>query len=187
MTNKPLWVDVENREEIGDWLNRHGLTGAAAEIGCAFGGYAREVLKTWKGQKYYMVDPWIDQPLDVYREKHDQVNFEGHYFDCCKLAAADARVQLIRKFSVEGAKDVPDDSLDMVFIDANHSYQAVLEDTEAWWPKLKSSGVMGFDDYGTDINWPNFCEVKKAVDRWCAERGLTFTVDRRPAAWVIKS
>jgi hypothetical protein len=183
---EPLWVDIENRDEIGDWLNRHGLTGAAAEIGCAFGGYAREVLSKWNGKKYYMVDPWIDQPKSVYRERTEGISFEQYWRQCSELAEADKRVVLIRKFSVDGALDVPDNSLDMVFIDGNHDYIHVLQDADAWWPKLKSGGVMGFDDYGNDTNWPNFIEVKKAVDRWCAEHQLTFVVDRRPAAWVIK-
>jgi hypothetical protein len=184
---KPLYCDIETRDVgLGDWLNKYGLTGDAAEIGCAWGGFARLVLKTWKGQKYIMVDPWIEQPKDIYKEKTDGVDFEQYWRDCRKLSEEDNRVVLIRKFSVAGAKDVPNDSLCFVHIDGNHSYESVIQDMDAWWPKLKSGGLFSGDDYGNDRTYPNFCEVKSAVDRWMAEHKLTFVVCRRPAWWCIK-
>lgn len=184
--NSPLWVNVEHREEIGDWLNRHFLTGAAAEIGCAYGGYARQVLSKWKGRTYYMVDPWVGQPATVYRERTEGIDFEQYWRECCQLAEADPRVKLIRKFSTAAALDIPDASLDMVFIDANHAYGQVLADLDAWWPKVKVGGVMGLHDYGNDTNWPNFCEVKRAVDRWCSERQIVFVYDRSNSVWILK-
>lgn len=49
--------------------------------------------------------------------------------------------------SIEAAKSFADDSLDVVWIDADHSYDAVKADIAAWWPKLKPGGVMGGDDW----------------------------------------
>jgi len=183
---KPLWVDIEHRRDIGEWLNAHGLTGEAAEIGCLHGGYSRQVLDKWKGYRYWMVDTWEQQSKDIYKERTDGTNYEQVWRECVQLAEQDNRVRMIKKLSVEAANDIENNTLDFVFIDANHAYQNVLEDTDAWWPKLKSGGVMGWDDYGDDTNYPHFIEVKRAVDRWCAERHLTFVVDRRPAAWVVK-
>ena len=39
-------------------------------------------------------------------------------------------------------------SLDWVFIDANHTYDAVLADILAWSPKLKASGLLSGHDFG---------------------------------------
>lgn len=184
--SEKLWVDIEYREDIGDWLNANGLIGEAAEVGCMYGGYAQQVLHKWKGYRYWMIDPWERQPASIYKERTDDTDYESCYRQCQELAERDKRVRLIRKLSVDAARDIENNTLDMVFIDGNHCYQAVLEDIDAWWPKLKKGGVMGFDDYGNDTNWPNFIEVKRAVDRFCAEHRLPFAVDRRPAAWVIK-
>ena len=187
--NEPntLYVDVECREQIGKWMEDHGYTGEAAEVGCAFGGFAREVLADWKHcSRYHMIDPWWDQPKDVYREKTDDVNFEGRWRDVNRLASEDPRVQLIRALSVDGAKTIADNSLDFVHIDANHAYSFVLDDMDLWWPKLKPGGIFSGDDYYNDTIYPNFNEVKRAVDRWMAEHRLTFTVCRRPAWWCVK-
>jgi len=59
--------------------------------------------------------------------------------------------------SLSGAKDFVDKSIDMVFIDAEHSYEAVKKDIEAWLPKTKV--VLCGHDY-CDA-WPG---VMRAVD-----------------------
>jgi hypothetical protein len=181
-----MTFDFTDRVLIADWLNARGLNGAAAEIGCAFGGYARSILSRWRGVKYYMVDPFCNQPTEVYRERQDGINYEQYYRDCKLVEESDPRVQIIRKYSVEGAKDIPDASLDWVFIDGNHSYRAVLEDMDAWFPKVKIGGVFSGHDYGDDTNYPNWCEVKSAVDRWMKEhcQEFEFTAD---SWWCLKT
>lgn len=54
----------------------------------------------------------------------------------------------------------PDNSLSMVFIDADHSYDAVWSDIQAWWPKLIDDGILCGHDYGM-IADPG---VQQAVD-----------------------
>jgi predicted O-methyltransferase YrrM len=59
--------------------------------------------------------------------------------------------------SIELSKTYEDDSLDFVFIDGDHSYEAVKADIQAWLPKVKSNGLLAGHDYG-------WCEsVRKAV------------------------
>lgn len=186
MSDKPLYVDVEYRSQIGEWLNDHGLVGAAAEIGVLAGSYSLEVLSKWKGTRYYMVDPWMPQSKDVYRERNDDRNYDQLYRECHAIAERDPRVRLIRKLSVDASREIDDGSLDFVFIDANHSYGAVLADMDAWWPKVIPGGVFAGHDYGNDTNYPNWCEVKKAVDRWCAQRRLMFAYSRCNSWWVLK-
>jgi predicted O-methyltransferase YrrM len=58
--------------------------------------------------------------------------------------------------SADMAWDVDDETLDFVFIDADHSEDAVRADIAAWTPKVKSGGMV----LGHDINWPS---VRTAV------------------------
>lgn len=175
----------KDRIEIADWLNRHDLVGSVAEIGCARGAFSEGVLNIWKGKRYFMVDPWERQSKDVYRERTIDVNYD-EYWNCVQgLAQRDARVKLIRKLSTEGSEEVADGSLDWVFIDANHAYGPVLEDMDHWFPKLKSGGVFSGHDYGNDTNWPHWCEVKPAVDRWMREHGMDFEVCA-DSWWTVK-
>jgi hypothetical protein len=54
---------------------------------------------------------------------------------------------MVRLPSVQAATQVPDGSLDAVLIDALHFQNTVMEDIEAWRPKLRSGGLMIGDDY----------------------------------------
>lgn len=58
----------------------------------------------------------------------------------------------------------PDESLDFVFIDADHRYAEVRADVARWWPKVKPGGTIAGHDY--DEHWP---EVKAAVNDFFGE------------------
>ena len=46
----------------------------------------------------------------------------------------------------------PDESLDFVFLDADHAYESVSRDIDAWRPKVKRGGLLAGHDY---IHWPS--------------------------------
>lgn len=101
------------REQLGDCLNRLGLTGEMAEVGCAYGGFAEIVLKTWQGQRYWMIDPWAQQDFAVYPEPNcRRTDFELWYEQCRGLAERDPRVRLLRALSPEAAGHFADGQLD---------------------------------------------------------------------------
>jgi hypothetical protein len=54
---------------------------------------------------------------------------------------------LIRKSSSDAVNDFEDESIDIVFIDANHSYESVKNDIDLWLPKVKTGGVLSGHDY----------------------------------------
>lgn len=56
-------------------------------------------------------------------------------------------ISIIQNFSVEASKSFQDKSLDFVFIDADHSYNAVTADINSWLPKLKNTGILAGHDY----------------------------------------
>jgi len=51
---------------------------------------------------------------------------------------------------VDAARSFNDESLDFVFIDAAHDYESVRADVRAWYPKVKTGGVIA----GDDAQWP---------------------------------
>jgi len=51
------------------------------------------------------------------------------------------------------------ESLDMLYLDGNHSYEGVIADIEAWYPYLKAGGILSFHDYGNKRH-----QVTRAVD-----------------------
>lgn len=63
----------------------------------------------------------------------------------------------IQGLSWDVADQVTDNSVDLVFIDADHSYPAVKKDIIAYIPKLKQGGILS----GHDIDYPG---VNRAVN-----------------------
>lgn len=169
---------MPTRDHIGRVLNQFGLTGSAAEVGVLWGGYTAIVLKEWNGRAYWCVDLWAPQDARIYREKTDDMDYGKCYQQVQELATRDKRIIVARGLSHAVATMVPDDCLDFAFIDANHAYQAVLDDMETWWRKVKKGGVMGGHDYCRNTEWPNFCEVIPAVPDWMREHAVDFVTDK---------
>jgi len=76
-----------------------------------------------------------------------------------KIATTYPNIVKVRKDSIAAAADFEDGSLDLVYIDACHTYAAVRTDIQAWLPKVKPGGVIGGHDYGH----PAFPGVRQAV------------------------
>ena len=72
--------------------------------------------------------------------------------------------------SIEASKKYEDNSIDFVFIDANHDYDYVKKDIEAWFPKVKTGGVIAGHDYHK--HWKG---VVKAVDEFFLEKDVLFS------------
>jgi hypothetical protein len=83
---------------------------------------------------------------------------------------ASARRKVCRMRSAEAAAQFPDRHFDFVFIDADHSYEGCKADIAAWEAKVKPGGWLCGHDYD-NTHHPEF-GVKRAVDEYCAARGL---------------
>ncbi len=176
----------QNRSELGAFLNEIGLTGSMVEIGVAFGGYSLEVLSAWKGKEYVMVDPWVTQPADVYKERTDNIPYESWYQQCVSISKSDDRVKLVRDYSVDAAALFPDGYFDCVYIDGNHCYEAFTADYYAWWPKVKSGGVFSGHDCYNATTEGHYCEVLRAMEDLQAKTNLKYAVTPCTSWWMIK-
>jgi predicted O-methyltransferase YrrM len=57
------------------------------------------------------------------------------------------KIKTIVSLTDKAAKYFNDEEIDVIFIDAGHSYEAVKADIEAWLPKMKPNGIMAGHDY----------------------------------------
>ena len=55
---------------------------------------------------------------------------------------------MVPSLSVDAAGKFPEGYFDWLFLDALHTREAVLQDLEAWWPRLRAGGLCSGDDYG---------------------------------------
>ena len=89
-------------------------------------------------------------------------------------------VRVVREFSLEAANMFPDEYFDYVYLDAAHTYEEVLLDCEAWYPKVKKMGILAGHDYIEDIDarpdkgiWRGLpCGVFDAVNEFVESKGL---------------
>ncbi len=129
--------------EVGSWKGRSSnalLTGN--DKGIVF------CLDTWQGSSNIEDDTnWMAKQENILSQfKANTCQFNNLVF--------------IQKDSIVGANDFADQSIDMIFIDANHTYEGVKADILAWLPKVKIGGLITGHDY-----MPNtWQEVIQAVD-----------------------
>lgn len=177
----------DRRESLGEFLNQEQLTGTIVEVGCAHGGFARMVLKDWKGSFYYMVDPWKAQDPDVYKERQEEPWKYDRWFDeVIAMAVADHRIRPFRMLSSTAVSYFDDASLDSVYIDGNHDLEHCYEDICLWYPKVRPGGLFGGHDCYNATTDGHYCQVKDAVDKWFKETGNAVVLTDCSSWWHRK-
>lgn len=146
------------------------------EVGVAFGYHARHLLSHLPSIHYVGVDPYPGA-----YDPHDKFPAEvSRIFELPASQAMDTlfhtvtsdltkefgeRFVLLRSDSRMASREFVDESVDVVFIDGDHRYDAVLSDLTLWWPKLRCGGLMIGDDY----SWP---QVQAAVTHFADQMHL---------------
>ena len=162
-----------------------------AEIGVGSGETSYEILRCFPHLKLLMIDPWqVPDPKSEYAKSRDncarlpqrklEINYRGAHR---RTRFAHNRRTIIRATSLEAVKQVPDQSLDFVFVDGDHTYTGCKADLDAWWPKLRPEALFCGHDYGRHTRrWG----VQKAVDEFAKECGLKIEVGKGSVWWTKK-
>lgn len=159
---------LQSRMAIGPVLNSMGLTGVGAEIGTAFGEHAEQVLLQSNLRVMLLVDPWS------YVAGQDKIgygdvikNWDGCFKHCCdRLQAYCDRIVIMKTTSLLASSVIADESLDFVYLDANHMSPCIDQDLLHWFPKVRKGGVFGGHDYYDLRSDLYICDVKTAVNRF---------------------
>lgn len=167
--------ELKTRENFGKLCELHKKTGLVAEIGVQYGVFSAKIAENYSG-KVLCIDLWGDETI---------------YAEAKKLLADKEKFKLYRGDSLTIAEFIPDGALDAAYIDGNHYYKEVLADIEAWYPKVRTGGILAGHDY---CNSDADIEVIKAVDEWCAKTGYKIQVTTEdffnekpyPTWWIAK-
>jgi hypothetical protein len=129
-----------------------------------------------------MVDSWAEVPDDNYTKSGDfhaslHAEEQENFYALTQRVTAFAgnRANIIRADSKAAAQAIPDSSLDLVFIDADHSYEGCRDDIKAYWPKVKAGGIISGHDYAND-DFRFGPMVKRAVDEFVSANGLEISL-----------
>jgi hypothetical protein len=167
------------------------------EVGVDKGQFSHCLLSKSKLEKFYGIDPWINDFGSDHRPGFFDPNGENRMKEAIdRLAEFGDRVELVKNYSAVAAPYFPNDSIDFVYIDGDHSLE-MLFDLYHWFPKVREGGIMAFDDYkdGPNSGMKNYFgeqlpfKVKTALDFFCDKFGLKINVTggRVPNAWFVKN
>lgn len=120
--------------------------------GCSTSYMAVEIINSKKNIKFDVIDIWNRFSIDgLYTKEPEKLPDDFVYQLFLKNTEPVRDVfNSVRLDSVSASKLYKDESLDFIFIDADHSYEAVLLDLHNWMPKLKRGGHIAGHDYFND-------------------------------------
>jgi len=121
------------------------VKGIGVEVGTFEGYNAVNILKYCSLDKLYCIDPYKPY-IDIVGGLSD---FSSESWDSIYQRVKERvvnRADVIRKPSLEAVNYFPDNSLDFVYLDGDHSREYVLKEIKAWFPKVKVDGILGGHD-----------------------------------------
>ncbi len=202
----PMIKDITRVDLIRN-IGQEFPNGKGVEVGTFKANFSKEIMNCWEGT-LYMVDVW--RALESgYDDSSNHGKFEnGVYSDAMEnIKGFEDRAVMIRATSEIASNIFNEQSLDFVYIDANHAYDYVVQDIELWYSKVKKGGYLCGHDY-LGFNWyedPNYAENQKdkfiwsegaymglfgvnpAVDEFCEKNGYELNVTNEwLGTWYIK-
>ena len=132
------------------------------EIGTFYVANLLSVAKTYASHNdsiLYCIDPWEDYS-DYPEYKNQQSSIYDTFVKNIENSGVKDKIIITRGFSNNEIPKFQDDFFDMIYIDGNHEPEYVLEDAVLSFRKLKTNGIMIFDDYG----WCGPDLTKRGID-----------------------
>ena len=144
---------VKNREEMLKYMPKNAV---CAEIGILEGAFSAKILEITQPEKLHLID------IDAAAIENANRKFA--------LDVSNGRVVMDLGDSSEIIMSMPDNYFDWVYIDGDHSYEAVKKDLNATRLKLKPDGLIAMNDYIYFMPLTlSKCGVIEAVNEFCME------------------
>ena len=171
MQYSPIRVVGLTRKRLAQYFGEWGFT-EGAEIGVDRGSFSAFMFKSIPDLHLLCVDPWRWKQRGESRYKSTKE----------RLAPLNATI--IRKTGLMASFDIPDESLDFIHIDGDHTFPGVMTDLIQWVPKVKIGGVVSLHDF----YYFRRAGVIPAVNVFTHEHGVRFyiTDERHPTAFWIR-
>ena len=169
---------IHTRRQLADLCNDKGIH-LAVEVGTDHGIFAAQFLERWKGVFLYCVDDYSPYPNFGIDRTPDLMFAVAH------LSRFIGRVRILKMESCEAANYLrTENPIGFVYIDASHEQDDVASDIAAWWPMVKSGGILAGHDFDEEHSG-----VMAAVKSFAEINGLAvqLTSDAdSPPSWFIE-
>jgi len=153
---KSGFIHVDRWEVLTAYIKAFDFK-TGCELGVSEGETLFNLLNENEDLFMYGVDIWElqdDNKLETYEHENSLKKRKEIVFD--ELQKYSSRVKIYEERTDEAHAHFEDESLDFIFIDADHTYETVKRDIELWAPKVQKEGII----FGHDLNWG---DVARAV------------------------
>lgn len=137
-----------------------------AEVGVDKGEYSEMLCRANRELHLYSIDPWKGS---AYEPGMSGVNEEQPFFDNrykeAKRRLSPYNCTIVRKGSMAALKNFDDNSLDFVYIDANHDFVNFTNDIHHWLKKVRPGGIISGHDYAY-FSYGKFNHVKRVIEAY---------------------
>lgn len=168
------------------WKDRKDLN--VVEVGVFLGEYAdvirqkldREALRLW------LVDLWSVEGNQGYFATVPG-ELADAYSKVLDRYGTDQKVTLLKMSSAEASKQFPDQTFDLIYLDADHTFASVFEDIKLWLPKLKKGGFIAGHDFNPDLSNSSTASfgVNQAVNAFFGDR-IRLTGEKSYQTWYFQ-
>jgi predicted O-methyltransferase YrrM len=166
-------IDAKRIVEVGSWLGQSALAMAEAAPDAII-----RCVDTWEGSVSDMTGPWARNygPDSLYRAFCQNV---GDRLNRTILPHRNQSLTVAQALTALRPGDLA--LFDLIFIDADHSYESVKADILAWAPLVRKGGILCGHDYGmsflpgveraVDESFPRTCLKTKGAIWWVTMDG----------------
>jgi hypothetical protein len=178
----PISLPISRSEGLPELLKELGVK-RGVELGVYEGDYLEILKNSIPNFDLTGVDAWL--PYVGYRDYGP--SHIANAYEKAKARAGKMGVPLIRAFSVEANRQFENESLDFIYIDANHDFAHVIEDLNAWNPKIKKGGIISGSGFYKS-KWTRH-GVWHAIQAWCRYVNVPLCIttgDETPSWFYIK-
>ncbi|MCG3171684.1 MAG: hypothetical protein CALGDGBN_03325 [Pseudomonadales bacterium] len=137
--------------------------GVGAEVGVHLGDFSALLLQETAPARLHLVDPWefrtdAEHSASWYGERgangqQEMDRRHAHVQQRFTHQIAAGTVEVHRGSSGQVLPGFADDSLDWIYIDGDHAYDAVKQDLDLAWLKVRPGGLIAGDDYAIGKWW----------------------------------
>ena len=136
----------------------------------------------------HLVDPWrqLSNYSDIANlpDNEQEANLQATR---SRLSRFQSRVCIHRALSSQAVVFFEDQSLDFVYLDANHSFEAVQQDLRDWYTKVRRGGILAGHDFLDGKLPEGDFGVASAVTTFGSEENLVIELTDDPPwrSWFV--
>ena len=125
--------------------------GTIAEVGVAYGNFSALLLEILQPQKFIAIDSFAftedSEPWKQSIIRESKISHIEYYKKRFDSEIKQGKLEVHKGLSWDCLVQLPDKSIDYLYLDAGHSYEEVVKDIQQVKRVIKDTGIIQFNDY----------------------------------------